>query len=41
LRATSEPELDEILAAWFGGEPSADRDDAANVRHLGEIEAAS
>jgi ribose 5-phosphate isomerase B len=39
LRATSEPELEEILGAWFRAEPSADSGDAANVRHLGEIEA--
>ena len=38
LRATSEAELAEILDAWFGGEPSADADDAANVEHLAEIE---
>jgi ribose 5-phosphate isomerase B len=38
LRATSEAELSEILDAWFGGEPSADAADAANVEHLGEIE---
>jgi ribose 5-phosphate isomerase B len=40
LRATSEPELTEILDAWLGGEPSSDDDDVANVRHLGEIERA-
>jgi ribose 5-phosphate isomerase B len=39
LRATSEAELSEILDAWFGGEASSDRDDAANVEHLTEIEA--
>jgi ribose 5-phosphate isomerase B len=38
LRATSEAELVEILDAWFAGEPSAERDDRANVEHLGEIE---
>ena len=37
LRATSEAELTEILDAWFGGEPSADAEDAANVEHLAEI----
>ncbi len=37
LRATSEPELAEILDAWFAGEPSAEADDRANVEHLGEI----
>jgi len=38
LRATSEPELKEILDAWFEAEPSADGDDRANVGHLAEIE---
>ena len=38
LRATSEAELAEILDAWFGGEPSGDADDAANVDHISEIE---
>ena len=38
LRATSEAELAEILDAWFGGEPSGDADDTANVEHLAEIE---
>jgi len=37
LRATSEPELVEILDAWFAGEPSGEADDRANVEHLGEI----
>jgi ribose 5-phosphate isomerase B len=37
LRTTSEALLSEILDAWFAGEPSADEDDAANVRHLDEI----
>jgi ribose 5-phosphate isomerase B len=40
LRATSEAELSEILDAWFGEEPSSDEDDAANVRHIAEIEGA-
>jgi ribose 5-phosphate isomerase B len=39
MRATSEAELGEILDAWFEGEPSADRQDRANVDHLSEIEA--
>jgi ribose 5-phosphate isomerase B len=39
LRATSEAELGEILDAWFAGAASAEEDDAANVRHLEEIEA--
>ena len=38
LRATSEAELAEILDAWFGGEPSGDAEDAANVEHISEIE---
>jgi ribose 5-phosphate isomerase B len=38
LRATSEAELGEILDAWFGGEPSGEADDAANVEHIAEIE---
>ena len=38
LRATSEAELAEILDAWFGGEPSDEADDTANVEHLSEIE---
>ena len=38
LRATSEAELAEILDAWFGGKPSAEAEDAANVRHISEIE---
>ena len=38
LRATSEAELAEILDAWFGGEPSEDPEDTANVEHLAEME---
>ena len=38
LRATSRAELQEILDAWFGGEPSGEAGDAANVEHLSEIE---
>ena len=38
LRATSNAELAEILDAWFGGEPSADAGDTANVEHISEIE---
>jgi ribose 5-phosphate isomerase B len=41
LRATSEAELAEILDAWFGGAPSGDPEDAANVSHLDEIEQAT
>jgi ribose 5-phosphate isomerase B len=37
LRTTSGALLGEILDAWFAGEPSADEDDAANVRHVDEI----
>jgi ribose 5-phosphate isomerase B len=39
LRTTSAAELEEILEAWLGGEPSPEEDDRANVAHLGEIEA--
>ena len=38
LRSTSEPELAEILDAWFESEPSGEADDRENVAHLGEIE---
>ena len=38
LRATSAAELAEILDAWFGGEPSGEKDDTANVEHISEIE---
>jgi ribose 5-phosphate isomerase B len=38
LRATSHAELEEILDAWFEGQPSAEADDRANVEHLAEIE---
>jgi ribose 5-phosphate isomerase B len=38
LRATSEPELAEILDAWFDGEPSGEKNDTANVEHISEIE---
>jgi ribose 5-phosphate isomerase B len=38
LRSTSAAELAEILDAWFATEPSADREDRANVAHLAEIE---
>ena len=37
LRSTSQAELEEILDAWFEGEPSSEDDDLANVRHLDEI----
>jgi ribose 5-phosphate isomerase B len=38
LRSTSEAELEEILDAWFAGEPSSDPADQANIAHLAEIE---
>ena len=41
LRATSEPELREILDAWFGGSTSSEPDDIENIEHLTEIERAS
>ncbi len=37
LRTTSDALLEEILDAWFAGEPSPDDDDVANVRHLDDI----
>ena len=37
LRTTSEALLEEILDGWFAGEPSAEADDAANIRHVDEI----
>jgi ribose 5-phosphate isomerase B len=37
LRLTSEPLLDEILAAWFAASPSKDAGDAANVAHVDQI----
>jgi ribose 5-phosphate isomerase B len=37
LRATSEPELAEILDAWFAVAASGEAEDRANVEHLGEI----
>jgi len=39
LRTTSAAVLEEILDAWFTGEPSRQEDDAANVAHLDEISA--
>lgn len=38
LRLTSHAQLEEILDAWFAGQPSPEDDDMANVAHLGEIE---
>jgi ribose 5-phosphate isomerase B len=40
LRSTSEAELEEILDAWFAGEPSTEAEDRANVAHLRGIEQA-
>jgi ribose 5-phosphate isomerase B len=37
LRTTSEALLEEILDAWFEGEPSEEGEDVANVRHVDEI----
>ena len=37
LRTTSEALLEEILDAWFDGEPSDDPEDAENIRHVGDI----
>jgi ribose 5-phosphate isomerase B len=37
LRGTSEAVLSEILDGWFAGEPSAETDDQANIRHVDEI----
>ena len=37
LRTTSEALLEEILDAWFAGEPQRRLDDVANVRHVDEI----
>jgi ribose 5-phosphate isomerase B len=37
LRTCSPAVLDEILDAWFSGEPSPEADDRANVEHLEEI----
>jgi len=37
LRTTSEAQLAEILDAWFAGAASDERDDRANIAHVGEI----
>ena len=37
MRATSEPELAEILDAWFAAAPSEEAGDRANVEHLADI----
>ena len=38
LRLTSPAQLEEILDAWFAGDPSDDADDVRNIAHLAEIE---
>ena len=38
LRTTSAPLLEEILDAWFEGEPSSDPDDVENIRHVDQID---
>ncbi len=40
LRITSQAQLQEILDAWFAGEPSEEAQDRANVAHVREIEGA-
>jgi ribose 5-phosphate isomerase B len=37
LRTTSEALLEEILDAWFAGQPSEDAEDVENVRHVDEL----
>ncbi|HYN74228.1 MAG TPA: RpiB/LacA/LacB family sugar-phosphate isomerase [Nakamurella sp.] len=37
LRMTSEPVLGEILDAWFSAQPSAEKDDVANIVHVADI----
>jgi ribose 5-phosphate isomerase B len=37
LRTTSPAVLEEILAAWFAADPSADPGDAANIAHVDGI----
>ncbi len=39
LRLTSSAQLEEILDAWFAGDPSQDADDVQNVAHLTDLEA--
>lgn len=38
LRLTSSAQLEEILDAWFSGNPSCEADDVQNIAHLAEIE---
>src|SRR3954454_13967039 len=37
LLRVSDPLLEEILDAWFEGEPSCEPDDVENIRHVDEI----
>ncbi|MCD9875048.1 RpiB/LacA/LacB family sugar-phosphate isomerase [Streptomyces guryensis] len=39
LRLTSEPQLKEILDAWFAAEASQDAEDRANVERVGRLDA--
>jgi ribose 5-phosphate isomerase B len=41
LRTLSPAVLDEVLDAWFAAGPSPDPEDAANVAHVGEMDAAT
>ena len=38
LRTTSNAQLEEILDAWFTGEPSSAAEDRANVNHVAQME---
>jgi ribose 5-phosphate isomerase B len=38
LRLTSSAALEEILDAWFAGQPSSESEDVENVQHLSELE---
>jgi ribose 5-phosphate isomerase B len=38
LRATSPALLEEILDAWFAGTASSEEDDAANIRHVDDLD---
>src|SRR5947209_14418663 len=38
LRLTSQAQLEEILDAWFQGQPSGEPSDVGNITHLGQIE---
>src|SRR5436305_6962942 len=41
LRLTSPAELEEILDAWFQGQPSGERDDVENIEHVAELDRAA